>query len=107
MHQFRLGKVQKNYLCVVDGIRPDDSDASFTVDEPLQRHGDSFVREVGDSQPDSKPACTEFTILDKSPAARMMLLNASPKTGRTHQIRVHARYCGLPIVGDDLYNPKE
>lgn len=107
MHQFRLGHVQKSYLCVVDGMRPDHIDTSFTIDEPIQRHGVTFIREVGDSQPDSKPACTQFTILDKSPTTQIMLLKASPKTGRTHQIRVHARHCGLPIIGDDLYNPKE
>lgn len=107
MHQFQFGHVQKSYLCVVDGSKSDQVNSTFTINEPIQRHGVSFVREVGDSQPDSKPASTEFMILDKSPTAHMMLLKASPKTGRTHQIRVHARHCGLPIVGDDLYNPKE
>lgn len=107
MHQFRFGQVQKSYLCVVDGTHDFDVGMSFTVNAPIQRRDISFIREVGSSQPDSKPAFTEFSVLDKARESNVMLLKASPKTGRTHQIRVHAYHCGLPIIGDDLYNPKE
>lgn len=113
MQQFLKGDVHKEYLCVVDGSRPHAIGTAFTVNANIQQHSDaSFVREVGDSKPDSKPAETTFTIVDKSDeedssASPMMLLNAAPKTGRTHQIRVHALHHGLPIVGDDVYNPKE
>lgn len=38
---------------------------------------------------------------------RVSLIQAEPKTGRTHQIRVHCRYIGHPVVCDKLYAPKE
>lgn len=110
MKQFMAGQVEKQYLCVVDGLRDEDIGDSFVVDAPIQRvesHAVSFVREIGSSGKDSKPAQTLYTVLDKSLEKHMMLLCAAPQTGRTHQIRVHAREFALPIIGDDLYNAKE
>lgn len=107
MEQFMTGQIEKGYLCVVDGLREEGIGTSFTVDAPIQRHAVSFVREVGTSGDDSKPAQTIYTIMDKSETKEMMLLHAAPQTGRTHQIRVHAKECSLSIVGDDLYNEKE
>jgi 23S rRNA pseudouridine1911/1915/1917 synthase len=48
-----------------------------------------------------EPAETSFRVLAKYPEG--LWIEASPKTGRTHQIRVHLSECGLPILGDDLY----
>lgn len=107
MEQFMGGCVKKEYLCLVDGFHEEPVGFSFTVDAPIQRHKISFVREVGTLGEDSKPAQTVFTILDKSLKEKMMLLLAAPLTGRTHQIRVHAKERSVPIVGDDLYNRKE
>jgi 23S rRNA-/tRNA-specific pseudouridylate synthase len=44
---------------------------------------------------------TSFRVLAEYPQG--LWIEASPKTGRTHQIRVHLSECGLPILGDDLY----
>lgn len=108
MRQFMAGEVKKEYLCIVDGICGRNVGESFTVDAPIQRHDTvRFLREVGASKEDSKPAQTLYTVLDKSWNKEMSLLRAAPQTGRTHQIRLHAKECSLPIVGDDLYNPKE
>jgi len=107
MEQFMSGSVEKEYLCVVDGLKDMEIGSSFIVDAPIQRNAVAFVREVGDSGDDSKPAQTKYTVFDKSEEKCMMLLHAAPQTGRTHQIRVHAKEVSLPIVGDDLYNPKE
>lgn len=112
MAQFRNGQVQKDYICVVDGNRDDmHVDTTFVVDAPIQRNSEAaFVREVGNTKDGWKDAITSFQVVAKSPSvneSQMMVLQATPKTGRTHQIRVHARHAGFPIVGDDLYNPKE
>lgn len=107
MQQFRDGVVRKEYLCVVDGVRDSAVGCSFTINAPLQRHEIKFMREVGSNKTDSKEAITTYTILGKSSTASMMVLQASPHTGRTHQIRLHAQESGHPIVGDDLYNPTE
>lgn len=49
-------------------------------------------------------AITEFKLLEIH--KKGLLIEAKPKTGRMHQIRVHLAEAGLPILGDDLYNPK-
>jgi RluA family pseudouridine synthase len=51
-----------------------------------------------------KIAITDFKLLETYKKA--LLIEAKPKTGRMHQIRVHLAECGLPILGDDLYNRK-
>lgn len=53
--------------------------------------------------PEGKPAYTEFRLLEKF--NEYCLVEARPKTGRTHQIRVHASAIDHPIVGDEKYNP--
>lgn len=47
------------------------------------------------------PAHTDFRVLERLPGA--LLVEAMPRTGRTHQIRVHLAGCGLPILGDEFY----
>lgn len=49
-------------------------------------------------------AITDFKLLETH--KKGLLIEARPKTGRMHQIRVHLAEAGLPILGDDLYNPK-
>jgi 23S rRNA pseudouridine1911/1915/1917 synthase len=51
--------------------------------------------------PDGRPALTEYRTLGR--AAHVALLELTPRTGRTHQLRVHIAAAGHPIVGDDLY----
>jgi 23S rRNA pseudouridine955/2504/2580 synthase len=51
--------------------------------------------------PEGKPAETHFRFLQAYPGASLM--EAELKTGRTHQIRVHAQYAGHPLAGDNRY----
>lgn len=107
MQQFLKGQVTKDYLCIVDGVLSKPVGSDFSINAPIQQHDFSVMRQVGDSKSNSKHALTKYTVLDKSTPANMTLLRATPKTGRTHQIRVHAAFYGNPIIGDSLYNPKE
>ncbi|RND26021.1 RNA pseudouridine synthase, partial [Vibrio cholerae] len=54
--------------------------------------------------PNGKPSETRFRILEKF--AEATLVQASPVTGRTHQIRVHTQYMGHPIAWDDRYGDR-
>jgi 23S rRNA pseudouridine1911/1915/1917 synthase len=88
---------------VVEGHPPD----AFTVDAPIAE-GTAEVRiAVRIDRRVGKPARTRFTVerrfvRDGAPCA---LLRCFPQTGRQHQIRIHAREAGFPLVGDKIYGP--
>ena len=70
------------------------------VIKPIARKLPSIIeREVNESS--GKYAHTRFTIVQRY--TKYALVQAELFTGRTHQIRVHAAYLGLPLLGDDLY----
>ena len=102
---FREGAVRKRYDLVVSGRWPA---ARRTVRDALERYrmpnGERRVRvaTAGD------PARTDFAVVarrDDAAAEPATWLAATPRTGRTHQIRVHAAASGYPIWGDDKYAP--
>ncbi len=96
--QLRKGAVSKRYDLVVNGRWPADLGV---VDKPLARYalasGERRVR----VQDDGEPSTTAFNVVDRF--AEATWLAAFPRTGRTHQIRVHAAACGHPILGDAKY----
>ncbi len=100
--RLRGNGVQKNYLALVAGDWPA---SRQSVDAPLRRStlrsGERVVRvdETGQA------AQTRFRLLESLRAGEIeySLLQASPVTGRTHQIRVHCWHHGAPVVGDQKY----
>jgi 23S rRNA-/tRNA-specific pseudouridylate synthase len=98
--QFSSRTVTKTYIAVLDGI-PDKDEA--IIDAPIERNPKkpSMFR-VG---PNGKIAQTYYKVLEKSESR--CLVEFTPKTGRTHQLRVHALYIKCPILGDDFYGVAE
>ncbi|NMA68044.1 MAG: RluA family pseudouridine synthase [Desulfitobacterium sp.] len=93
-HEKRL--IVKKYLGIVEGQVPQDQG---TINAPIDLAPGSFmVREVS---PTGSPAITHYRVLERFPKAT--LLEFLLETGRTHQIRVHCRHLGHPLLGDDLY----
>jgi RluA family pseudouridine synthase len=93
--------VTKRYVAVVEGAP---TRMEWACDEPLAphptQHGKHHVdRRLG------KDAFTEFKVLAQSEGRA--LIEAAPRTGRTHQIRLHLLASGYPVVGDALYGRPE
>ena len=97
-HLLRLGAVEKTYLALVKGYWPKHI---HIVDVPLRKNHLQSGERIVNVHQEGKEALTEFKVLKRYSEAT--LVEAKPKTGRTHQIRVHAQYAGHAIVGDDKY----
>jgi tRNA pseudouridine32 synthase/23S rRNA pseudouridine746 synthase len=98
--QFIERTVEKRYVAVLDGVLERDAG---TVELPLRVDLEQRPRQVVDFE-HGKPALTRFEVLERSGGRTRV--HFFPKTGRTHQLRVHASHAkglGMPIVGDRLY----
>ncbi|MGE5612618.1 MAG: RluA family pseudouridine synthase [Bacillota bacterium] len=120
--QFENRTIQKTYLAVIHGVPELLADI---IDMPIGR--DRYVREkqaVRKLEAGGRPAVTHYEIQEifnespqaklqpsefpadraaRMPAGRFALVELHPKTGRTHQLRVHLSARGFPIVGDTMY----
>jgi len=98
--QFEHRQVNKTYLAIVHGTPELNADR---IKVPLGVH--PRMREKYAVRPESgKEAITFYEVLESFRG--FSLLKLSPKTGRTHQIRVHLSYIKHPIVADDMYGGK-
>ena len=91
--------IKKSYIAILDGTIKNDFG---TINTYIRRARESIIlREVCDECEAGKIAVTNYRVLAR--ANGMTLVEAEPRTGRTHQLRVHFAHLGSPILGDDLY----
>lgn len=91
---FKVHAVERRYLALVRGAVEHED---FSVDAPLGRAAGRVVVD----HTEGRRAETRFSVRERLSGAT--LLQASPRTGRTHQIRVHLKAIGHPILGDGAY----
>jgi RluA family pseudouridine synthase len=96
---FQEGYVSKRYVALVDGEFPT---GVHVVDAPLHR---AVHAGVGTNMvhPDGKPALTQIVRLSVDPTSKTSIVLCTPRTGRTHQIRLHLQWMGHAISNDALY----
>ena len=101
--QFKQRKVEKKYTALVYGIMPADKGEIKTL---ISRNGikQKVLPLHGPKKTDSRIAETFWKVIKRY--KKYTLVEASPKTGRKHQVRVHLSYLGFPVVGDNLYSFK-
>jgi len=100
--QFKLRKVQKVYVALVHGNVELDND---TIKAPVGRL--TWNRERFGVIPGGREAETKYRVvsrfMNKKSKEQLTMLKLYPKTGRTHQIRIHLKYVKHPIVADEFY----
>ena len=99
--QFRLRKVSKYYLALVDGHPATDSGK---IDAHIGRDLSSRKKMSVVSENKGRKAISDYKVIEKF--KEHSLLEFHPLTGRTHQIRLHCKMLGCPIVGDTVYGRK-
>lgn len=100
--QFRLRKVEKTYLALVDGKPPTPSGRveAYIGRDPSHRKKMAIV-----SESRGRESISEYKTIESFD--KHTLLEFHPLTGRTHQIRLHCAFLGSPIVGDEIYGRKK
>ena len=100
--QFQERLLEKEYLAIVEGEPRLDGD---WIDAPIGRHPKDREKMAVRKDGDAKSSQTRWEVLERYRG--FSLVKCYPKTGRTHQIRVHLAYIGHPIVADEAYGRRE
>lgn len=123
--EFQEHRVQKTYNAFVWGSMKEDKGK---IERPIGRSKNDFRKWSAErfARGELRPAVTEYKVLErydanevsiaagakpnaatKNVSDRITYIEAYPKTGRTHQIRVHFKAINHPVLGDTLYAPKK
>lgn len=97
---FSANQVHKWYYAIIKGV-PEST--SITVDSPIRRKK-GFIFESGQNLENSKTAKTMIELCQTN--REISLVKCTPITGRTHQIRLHLKEAGIPILDDPIYGPE-
>ncbi len=99
---FQAGAVEKVYWAVVQG-RP--ASPEGRIDLALAKRSTERRGWWMTVDPNGQTAVTDYRLLGEGPGISWLELR--PRTGRTHQIRVHCAALGCPVVGDPVYGPRD
>lgn len=98
--QFQAGTVQKHYTAMLEGwVSADEG----VINAPIAKDNSQFPR-VKICERTGKAATSQFKVLKRLTEPRRSLVQFTPLSGRTHQLRIHSLSIGHPILGCDLYH---
>jgi len=112
--QFQSREIKKTYLTIVNGSVKNDHGI---INKPIGRSPADFRRRLAGrgARGEMREAITEYKVLKrftsplpspyKGEGEKFTYLEIKPRTGRTHQIRVHLKFLNHPVICDSLYNP--
>ncbi|KKU18975.1 MAG: Pseudouridine synthase [Parcubacteria group bacterium GW2011_GWA1_47_11] len=98
---FATGNIKKTYLAIVRGVL---KEKEGTIDAPISLKAGTTKRTIHGGKM-TKSAITKYKVSKELNGAS--LIEVFPKTGRTHQVRVHMASIGHPVLGDTLYGSKK
>ncbi len=90
------GSLTKEYMAVCVGTP---NPLKATIEAPIKREKEGIIKRC--IAEDGKPSVTDYEVIEEKDG--LALVRLYPKTGRTHQLRLHLSYIGTPILGDFLY----
>jgi len=100
--QFETRKVFKEYVAIAAAELDRDSDY---VEGAMKMHPHDRLRMIVSTDPDAKLALSYYEVLERFRG--FTLVKVQPRTGRTHQIRVHLQHVGAPVLADKLYGGRD
>ncbi|UTR10952.1 RluA family pseudouridine synthase [Evansella sp. LMS18] len=100
VEQLKNKTTKRRYYAIVSGIIAHDKG---TIEAPIGRNPDDR-QSMAVTELNSREAVTHFHVIERF--SKHTLVACELETGRTHQIRVHMKYIGFPIVGDPKYGPR-
>ena len=100
--QFESRKIFKEYVAITTGELDRDSDY---IEAAIKMHPHDRLRMITSTDADAKEAVSYYEVLERFRG--FTLVKFQPKTGRTHQIRVHLLHIGCPVLADKLYGGRD
>lgn len=97
--QFQTGAIQKRYIAMLEGWVAEDHGE---ISAPIAKDKSLFPR-VKICRETGKVALSEYRVLERLENPKRTLVEFTPHSGRTHQLRIHSLEIGHPILGCDLY----